>query len=208
MRPPASLSSVESAGQLCGQSRSIKYAAAFLNFGRCEGRGRPDLASGMEGGHLGTFVRDMKEHLCWGHAALWGLSVLAVYFRGKYECLINKSGAQGRCSEKAAASQNQAARVHTRTICPPVKHGPKMSLTLRIPENLISATQSPHKEGVCEGHSAVPQTDRRSGTRVRGRLHVKAPQRPIKILFWCHPQVEIACGSRPSQVSAAWLWMF
>lgn len=47
----AAASCVDAAG-------NIKYAAAFPNFGRCEGRGSLDLARGLRGGgHLGIFVR-------------------------------------------------------------------------------------------------------------------------------------------------------
>lgn len=87
--PSASLSSVERAGQLCGQSRNIKYAAAFPNFGRCDGRGI-DLARGMEGNIWGFLSEKWKSICAGGHAALWGLSVLAMYLRGKYEYLINR----------------------------------------------------------------------------------------------------------------------
>lgn len=41
-----------------------------------------------------------------------------------------------------------------------------------------------------------------------GGIHVKALQRPIKILFWRHPVEEIACGMRPWQIATAWLLMF
>lgn len=151
--PSASLSSVESGGQLCGQSRNIKYAAAFPNFGRCEGRGRLDLAGGMERDIWGFLSETWKSICAGGHAALWGLSVFAMYLRGKYEYLMNESQAQGRCSEGAEASQNQAVHVHTRTICPPVKHRPKMSLTLQIPENLICGHANSPQRGCLWGSS-------------------------------------------------------
>lgn len=57
-------------------------------------------------GHLGVFVRDMKEHLCWGARSALRIVCAALYLRGMYEYLINKSQAQGSYSEGAAASQN------------------------------------------------------------------------------------------------------
>lgn len=95
--------------------------------------------------------------------------MLAMYLRGKYEYLINESQAQGRYSEGAVAPQDQAAHVHMRTICPPVKHRPKMSLTLQIPENLICSHANAPQRGCCQGHFAVPRTGGRSGTCGRRR---------------------------------------
>lgn len=58
-------------------------------------------------GDIWGFLSETWKSTCArGHAALWGLSVLALYLRGMYEYLINKSQAQGRCREGAAASQN------------------------------------------------------------------------------------------------------
>lgn len=35
-----------------------------------------------------------------------------------------------------------------------------------------------------------------------GGAHVKIQRSPIKILFWCQPREEMACGMQPSEGSA------
>lgn len=112
---------------------------------------------------------------------------------------------QGDTARSRGSTKPGCTRIHTQTIWPPVKHRPKMSLTLQIPESLIRSLANSPQRGCLWGHSAVPQMEGWTRT-CGGSVHGKALQRPIKIWFWCHPQEEIADDTRPSQTPAVWIW--
>lgn len=66
------------------QACRSKEAATFSNFRR-KGRGRVEWAGGRcrEGiGHLGIFVRNMKEHLCWGACSALRIDCVLHVFTG------------------------------------------------------------------------------------------------------------------------------
>lgn len=145
------------------------------NFPTLEDRKEEEGWRRLEGmGHLGIFFFFLsvtwKAICAGGHAALWGLAVFSVYLQGMYEYLINESQARGKCNKRCSGSTKRSPSCAAASVLAQL---PGVSLTLRIPENLIGsrANPPPHKDGVYECHSSVPQVDEWKGSVRGGRAH-------------------------------------